>query len=237
MNKTTLCLISIFLSANVFAQSTIEKDVKKNTSATVKDTNTKDAKIKSFSVKPFKIPVGKGEPSAPISKKDFNEKIVEAEKVPDFVKNQPKAPLVITGKEKVFPPNITNMTAEDIKNDPVLHSNKVLYIKEKVKPPLSVVEEYNQRREMFLKKKEKARQIGAQNYQQENAALKRAYEMQAMKDEYRRKMGLPITRYENTGGSTNKESGVTREMMTMMAGPGKMPVTPPTGNVQSLPQR
>ena len=239
MNKTALCLISLLMSANVFAQSSANKDVQNGALGASKQANVK---VKPFVVTPSKIPVGKGDKVEPIDNKDFKKKTKELDKVPDFLKKQQeklaKNPPVITGKEKVFPPNITNFTAEDIKNDPTLNSNKAFYIKEEFKPALSVVEEYNQRRAIFLKKRERARIAGIQKAQQGDEVSREAHRLQAMKDEYRKKMGFPITRFENTGGSTNREAGITREMMSVLNPTGnKMPAVPPTGNIQNLPQR
>jgi len=227
MNKKIICLIGLFLTANSFAQV---NNPNKNTAAQAKPTK------KSFSVAPFKIPVGKGDKQEEIPLRELQKKTQVVDKVPDFVKQQQEKinsnPSVANNKAKVFPPNITNFTAADIKNDPTLQKGKVFYIKEEVKPALSVVEEYNQRRQMFLKKSENARNIQMQRREQLLQAQKEAYERSRAKDEYRRQMGIPITRFENTAGPDGRQAGVTREAMGAMSNGTPLPKVPQTGKVQ-----
>lgn len=229
MKKTTLCLIGLFLAANSFAQTTATKNVlNKQATTTTKKTQ------KPFNVTPFKIPVSKGDKLEKISSNDYKKKLKTVEQVPEFVKKQDmkiaKAPS--NSKPKVYPPNITNFTEEDIKNDPTLQKGKVFYVKEEAKLPLSVVEEYNQKRARFLKKRETAKNVYLEKRQQQIQLQQQAMREAIAKEEARRRLGLPISRLENTKGPNGNEAGITREAMSAMSNGVPLPKVPPTGNLK-----
>lgn len=229
MKNTTICLIGLFLAANSFAQTTAVKN-SPNKSAT----NSTKKTQKPFNVPSFKIPVSKGDKLENISTKDYNKKLKPVEKVPEFVKKEDvkieKAPN--NAKPKVFPPNITNFTAEDIKNDPTLQKGKVFHVKEEAKLPLSVVEEYNQKRERFLKKREAAKGVYLEKRQQQIQLQQQALRESVAKEQARRRLGLPISRLENTKGPNGNEAGITREAMSAMSSGAPLPKVPPTGNIK-----
>lgn len=230
MKNTTICLIGLFLATNSFAQTVATKNMpaKQATTSSVKKTQ------KPFNVPSFKIPVSKGDKIEKISSKDYKKKIKSVEQVPEFVKKQSvkieKVPSNI--KPKVFPPNITNFTQEDIKNDPTLQKGKIFYVKEEAKPSLSVVEEYNQKRERFLKKREAAKDVYLEKRQQQIQLQQQALRESVAKEQARRRLGLPISRLENTKGPNGNEAGITREAMSAMSSGAPLPKVPPTGNVK-----
>jgi hypothetical protein len=233
MKNTTICLIGLFLSANSFAQSTVVKSQSKNATPGTSQSSVKKIQ-KPFNVPTFRIPVGKGDKLENISSKDFNKKIKPVEQVPDFVKNQE---IKVTkaspnSKPKVFPPNITNFTAEDIKNDPTLQKGKVFYIKEESKPAISVVDEYNQKRERFLQKRDAAKNIYVEKRQQQIKAQQDAIRQALINEQKRKQLGLPISRLENTKGPNGNEAGITREAMSAMSNGAPLPKVPPTGNIK-----
>jgi hypothetical protein len=227
MKNTAICLIGLFLTANTFAQSTNIK----NQQPTKLTTESKKSQ-KSFSVPSFKIPVGKGDKLENVLVKEYNKKLKPVENIPDFVKKADSKLVNNGSKGKVFPPNITNFTAEDIKNDPTLQKGKVFYIKEETKPALSVVDEYNQKREKFLKKREAATNIYLERRQQQIQAQQAAMKQAVINEQYRRKLGLPISRELNNAGPNKNEAGITREAMSAMSNGAPLPKVPPTGNIK-----
>lgn len=225
MRNITICLIGLFLATNSSAQSNQAKNNQPVTSKVA-------TKNKEFSVPSFKIPVGKGDNLENISAKNYNETIKTVDKIPDFITQQELKQTPPSSKGKVFPPNITNFTAEDIKNDPTLQKGKVFYVKEEVKPALSVVEEYNQKRERFLKKRENAKNVYLERMQQQRQLREQALKQSVLNEQKRRQLGLPISRLENTKGPNGNEAGVTREAMSAMSNGTPLPKVPPTGIIR-----
>jgi hypothetical protein len=227
MKNTAICLIGLFLTANTFAQSTnIKNQHITNSSKEVKKQQ------KSFYVPNFRIPVGKGDKLENVSVKEYNKKLKAVENIPEFVNKTDSKIVHSSTKGKVFPPNITNFTAEDIKNDPTLQKGKVFYIKEETKPSLSVVDEYNQRREKFLKKREAAKIMYLEKRQQQIQSQQIGVQQAIKNEQYRRQLGLPISRELNTAGPNKNEAGITREAMSAISNGAPLPKVPPTGNIK-----
>lgn len=241
MNKKTLCLIGLLFSANSFAQSAPASQAKSSiASAKSEAVNKKDPKKKGFSVKTITIKPSKDGTLEKVSNKDYEKNIKAIEKAPEFVKKQesPKVKSANSGSEKIFSPNITNLTMQDIKNDPTLKSNAVFEIKQESKPSISVLDEYNQRRQNFLKKKEQTQKALEDRKKVVIQERSEYGKLIRARDEYRKSLGLPISRFENNKGSENTEAGISREVMSIMNNsPVKMPTVPPTGNVMPVPQR
>lgn len=233
MKNTTICLIGLFLAANSFAQSTTVKSQPKNAAPSSSQGAVKKPK-KPFNVPTFRIPVSKVDKLENISSKDYQKKVRSVEKVPDFVKKQDVEIIKAStnSKPQVFPPNITNFTAADIKNDPTLQKGKVFYVKEEIKPAISVVDEYNQKRERFLKKREVAKNIYIEKRKQQMKAHQDAVRQSLINEQKRKKLGLPISRLENNKGPNGNEAGITREAMSAMSNGAPLPKVPPTGNVK-----
>lgn len=94
------------------------------------------------------------------------------------------------------------------------------------------IDDYNEKRKSFLVKKEQAKQamlIQKKKLEAEQAIL---FNRQALKDEGRRRLGIPISRFENPEGGVP----MTRENMMMMeqAAGRSMPPQPPIGNVVKI---
>lgn len=240
MKKASLCLLGIFISASSIAQtapsSTVPNAQLAKTDAKKSAKDSKDPKVKGVHIKPMTIKPDTSNKIELKTTKEYVNNIKPAEKIPDDIQKRLKAVPPYTGNEKVVPPNITNFTAQDMKNDPTLKpGNKVFYMNEKL-TGLTALEEYNIKRSQFLKQKELTRQKVQEQMKLQNEKMQEQAKYIRERDAYRKSLGLPISRFENNKGPNGNESGLTREAMGMMNnGVQKLPPVPPTGNIQSVP--
>lgn len=98
----------------------------------------------------------------------------------------------------------------------------------------SVVDEYNEKRKEFLKKREKAKEVFIARRLAQIEMTREALAMQALKDEFKRRNGIPISRFDPRGSSVMSGEEITSRMgrggLGMMAHPPSLTRIPPSMN-------
>lgn len=108
------------------------------------------------------------------------------------------------------------------------HRAKLAKIEEMQKTGDETLDDYNKKRTEFLRKRQLAASVAVEQQKEMEKQRQERLKMQALKDELRRKSGLPISRFENPEGGLP----MTRENMIMLERQAgrEMPLQPPVGN-------
>ncbi len=112
------------------------------------------------------------------------------------------------------------------------HRAKIAQIEEIKKTGNETLDDYNKKRTEFLRKRQLAASAALEQQKEMEKQRQERLKIQAIKDEMRRKNGLPISRFENPEGGLP----MTRENMIMMERQvgREMPLQPPIGNTMPI---